>query len=729
MILPVSELNAQQINKQHYSDMKLHLPQALMLAVLSMGICENAVADSASGAINIDYSNYNAETERYDATMTITGPTSDYKPGYTAGIVGAISGLKGDFTVTAPEGSGITTDTRPTWVENSVVNMQGGSLCYLTGGANSDGIVYGDRTINMSGGRVNFLFGSDLILSDTKPEGGYFTSNPDGKPHVSGGNVSINISGGEVTHNLGVGVNFSGPSPLGEYIEANGGISAFAVKGDASITISGDAVIGGASMDEFNAAGGRYASVDGKLTVNIEGGTLNSDLYSGARGAITNADGSIDRSYVGSAEVNISGGQVNADVYGGNSYSGSGGGAGYTKGNVAINISGGTIAGDVYGGGDRDEINGGTKIVLSGGEVTGNVYGAGNKNTVKGSTEIVITGDGTKVDGALYGGGKDGAVVDGDRKLIIETESQLGTVGDFSLINVKKDTTIDKIENAADGTTLRTGAVLTVNSDLTIGSFATNVGQTDEAKLKVNGNLTVNGKQFGDSVNMVAYGQKQSIEVTGKTTIDTAGTSTISNKSQLKTGSLDIHSGLTLNNATIVADEVSVDAAFTILGGASVTSAEAEAPCLMTVNEAGSVTLSDKALIESMALNGGKVTVNGGATTGSLTLSEGVLTFDARLQDAFVDMNGADLTVADGVSIVLLVKDLDAVLDKEIVLFREIGTLDFAQTTITISDGTSSADLAYTVANGNVSITLPEPSTATLSLLALAALAARRRRK
>ncbi len=685
-------------------------------------------AESANGSVNYEYTNYNAETGRSDVEMTITGPVEGYKPCYVAGTVGALKNPNGEVSVTAPAESGITETNRPLWVENATVNMEGGSLCYLTAGASSDGAVYGDRTVNMSGGCVNFLFGSDLILSDTKPSEGYFASNPDQKPMVSSGNVTINVSGGTVTHSLGAGVNFSGPSPLNTYIEENGGISAFAVKGDATINISGTAVIGGGSMDEFNAAGGRYASVDGKLTVNVSGGSVNSDLFCGARGAITNSDGSIDRSYVGSAEVNITGGEINADVYGGNSYSGSGGGAGYTKGNVVVNVSGGVVDGNVYGGGDRDEVQGNTKVVLSGGEITGNVYGAGHKNKVGKDTEILIKGD-VNVGGNLYGGGTDGATVQGARKLTVEAESNLNTVGDFSLINVKKDTTIAKIENAAEGTTLRNGAVLTVNSDLTVSSYATNASQTEQSKLIVNGDFTVNGKNSSDKVHMAAYGLPQSVVVSGKTTIDTASSSTFSNKAILDTASLDIQSSVTLNGkAQIVAEDISVSASLS-LTDAAISSHEGKEPAMLTVLEDGQLTLNANAKIQDLTLDGGKVTVSGKVTAGSITLNEGMLTFDARNNKETVINMGGSLTLSGDVSIVLLVSDLDAVLGKEFVLFEGVDTLDSTTLSVTMTDGTSSAELEYAYDNGKVTTALPEPTTATLSLLALAALAARRRRK
>ena len=475
--------------------MKTHLPKKLLVALLA-AMTTGVLHAEDTPSINISYSEYNAENQRYNATMTITGPlggysANGYTPCYTAGITGAVSSVHKDalYTVTAPEDSGISVDNRPLFVQDATINMSGASLCYLTAGANSNGGVYGAKTINISNGYVNFLFGGDLILSDTKPADGYYAANPDNKPIKSTGPVTINISGGVITHSLGVGVNFSGPSPLNTYIEEHGGVSAFAIGGDATINISGDSVIGGSSMDEFNAAGGRYASVDGKLTVNISGGTINSDLFCGARGAVTNADGSIDRAYVGSAEVNISGGTINADVYGGNSYSGSGGGAGYTKGDTRVTVSGGIINGDVYGGGDRDEIKGSTHVELSGGTITGDVYAGGSGRTngvssiIGGNTTVTLSGSSLNVGGTIYGGGKENCTIAGTQTLNIGTEQTAFTgsikVADFSdIVMVNGSATITQLTAHQNGTALMlgNGTTMTIEGDFAATTITYNGG-------------------------------------------------------------------------------------------------------------------------------------------------------------------------------------------------------------------------------------------------------------
>ena len=468
--------------------MKTHLPKKLLVALLAAMATSAVHADDTAG-VNISYSDYNTETGRYDATMTVSGSLEYPSPFANGGIVGFITAEEDTsvetsyLSVTAPEGSGITKDNRPLFVQDSIVNISGGTVCYLSAGANSNGGVYGNRTINMTGGVVWLMYGSDMLLGNSEPTGGYYADNPENKPIKSTGSVTINISGGAVTNALGVGGVFSGPSPLDAYIEEHGGVSAFAVGGDATINISGDAVIGGSGMDEFNAAGGRYGSVDGKLTVNVKGGTINSDLYCGARGAVINSDGSKDRAYVGASEINISAGTVNADVYGGNSYTSNGGGAGYTKGDSRIVISGGTIDGTVYGGGDRDEIQGSTSIELSGGTITGDVYAGGANSIVGGDTSVTVSGDSLQVSGTIYGGGKGTCTIGGSQTLNIGTEDSAysGTlkVADFTDINMVNGTaTIAQLTTHAEGTTLTlgSGTTLRIESDFTAEAIIYNGG-------------------------------------------------------------------------------------------------------------------------------------------------------------------------------------------------------------------------------------------------------------
>lgn len=163
---------------------------------------------------------------------------------------------------------------------------------------------------------------------------------------------------------------------------------------------------------------------------------------------------------------------------------------------------------------------------------------------------------------------------------------------------------------------------------------------------------------------------------------------------------------------------------------------------------AGTLSLQDKALLSADTLivkSGAAVEVVGGAQLEAATtfnLTEAVTlaaTIDADLvmeaNSSFtivggaVDMNGHDITIADGVTINYLVNDLNAILDIEQVLFENIGALNANELEIMFTDGTNYSKVEYEVKGNAVVAVIPEPTTATLSLLALAALAARRRRK
>ena len=372
-----------------------------------------ASMSTAYATATIDYTNLDSATGRYDAEMTITGGSRE-----TAGNVGIISS-------TQPTLSGLPAGSdRPLFINKSVINMEDGYVCFLTPDANGNGAVYGEKIINMTGGSVDRLGGGVITEGNNYPTSsdplktGYYNSNTNGCPIKTTEKVTINVSGGEV-FNLHGGAQFgtsadqdpnystelaaSGLDAIEQYILSHGGVEAFAVGGDVEINISGTAHI----TAELHGGGGRYGSVDGKVTINITGGNVDGEAYGGARGSITDNNGIVEngRPYVNETEINISGGEHKADFYGGNSFSSSGGGSGYIKTNANVNISGGTIHGNVYGGGDRDLVEGNTAVVVSGGTIDKDVYGGGEGGIVGGNSLVVLqAGD---VKGEIYGSGKD----------------------------------------------------------------------------------------------------------------------------------------------------------------------------------------------------------------------------------------------------------------------------------------------------------------------------------
>lgn len=126
-----------------------------------------AVMCTAYADVNITYTAADSSTGLRDAVMTIKDDNSNGYTVYTAGIVGGVTKTSGsnayseiptDFTVSSPDNA-FTPTTRPIEVRNSVINLESGYVDYLIGGSNGDGAVHGTRTINMTGGKVDWLFG------------------------------------------------------------------------------------------------------------------------------------------------------------------------------------------------------------------------------------------------------------------------------------------------------------------------------------------------------------------------------------------------------------------------------------------------------------------------------------------------------------------------------------------------------------------------------------------
>ena len=151
-------------------------------------------------------------------------------------------------------------------------DVYGGGLGRVASGEGSSAVtavaanVYGDVTVNVTGGTARDVFGANNIK---------------GAPT---GVVAVNING---TAEAGI-----------RNVYGGGNQAAYA--GSPTVTVSGGTV----TNDVYG--GGLSADVAGTVTVNIQGGTVTRDVYGG--GALANTGGST---------VNIIGGTVTHDIYGG----------------------------------------------------------------------------------------------------------------------------------------------------------------------------------------------------------------------------------------------------------------------------------------------------------------------------------------------------------------------------------------------------------------------------
>ncbi|MBR3694708.1 MAG: hypothetical protein IKL98_00545, partial [Akkermansia sp.] len=396
-------------------------------------------------------------------------------------------------------------------------------------------------------------------------------------------------------------------------------------------------------------------------------------------------------------------------------------------------IKDGTINGDVYGGGKGGTVSKNVTMTLEGGTVNGNVYAAGNGDVING--DVTLTIKDTKVTGGIYAGGVD-STVKGEKKLVLNTASNIDTLSGFSTITFQKDTTVEKIENAQNGTTLKVQANGTVKTDLKVKSLELNQYNGYDT-LTVKGNLETSGGTL-----TVVNGN--TLNVSGTTTLN-AGTGANEINGTLKTDKLVVNGitqGSTKIAGTLRADEIEVNHTFSLLSGSI--SALDSADALMTVNEGGKIvqqgceidlkTVVQGGTIETyrgnfadLTLESGVLDIKGNTGVESLTLNGGEIVYRG---DYSIDLNRGALVIDEDVTFKFFVESLDAV-DETLELFTNVGenSTGLNGIEVMITDKTGNTQ-AYTtkISNGTVVATIPEPMTATMSLLALAALAARRRR-
>lgn len=183
---------------------------------------------------------------------------------------------------------------------------------------------------------------------------------------INGGQVGIdadhpgNIHGGGYGAGTSVGGNVT--VTLGDTPATTGGA-----------TVYGN-VYGGSALGDVNTNG------TNTTTVTLNRGTVNGNLFGGALGVGADVNGKIT--------VDIKGGTVTEGVYGG------GDAAAYipNSNHPVVNMSGGN-AGNVFGGGRgaTADVTGNPQVTLSGtATVTGNVYGGGNAADVTGNTNVIL---------------------------------------------------------------------------------------------------------------------------------------------------------------------------------------------------------------------------------------------------------------------------------------------------------------------------------------------------
>lgn len=271
--------------------------------------------------------------------------------------------------------------------------VEAGSVFGIGNGRNDNGFI---GSMNNS----NVIIDGDAIINRNVYGGGNYGAA--GQSGSSGtGTTKIAIHGGDVKGSVYGGGN-------------NNGAGSTSVNNNITIT-----------MDDGKVRGSVYGGsrtkgvVYGSTTVNIEAGTVYTDVYGGGEGGYdsNNAPGTYLRDNV---TVNIGtsegGPQINGSVYGGSAYgtvnATSNNPAANTGKSVNVTVNNGNIIGSVFGGAKGSSTNtpyiaGNITVTVNDGTI-GNVFGGFDQAGSPKANDVVNIHDGTIVN--VYGGGNETSI-------------------------------------------------------------------------------------------------------------------------------------------------------------------------------------------------------------------------------------------------------------------------------------------------------------------------------
>lgn len=298
-------------------------------------------------------------------------------------------------------------------LNDTYINIKGGSIDYVIGGAGASA-TYGNRIINHTGGTVNYsIFGGSNGY--TGSDSGSYQGTLDGNTFIYvGGNAivgsddavnnNLTIFGAEAGSVFGIGNGNSNSSKIGTANSSN-------IIIDSSATIKRNVYGGG----NYGAVG--INATSSTTSIKLLNGTVYGSIYGGG-----NNNGSGATNVKSNISITMDDGLVMGSVYGGSRTKG------IVYGSVNVSILGGVINNDVYGGGEggySTSTNYGTYItdnvsVLIGKDgkalnIKGNVYGGSAFGSVNGTTSTTqydsslstsVTVNNGIIVGSVFGGGK-----------------------------------------------------------------------------------------------------------------------------------------------------------------------------------------------------------------------------------------------------------------------------------------------------------------------------------
>ena len=441
------------------------------------------------------------------------------------------------------------------------INVKGGEIGVIFGGA-SYGTTYGNRIINVTGGKIrNSVFGGSngAYLSGTSKavmESSTFI-------HI-GGDAEIGSDSSTLTFSYGNTTYPNSAIESGSIFGAGNGQSGaddVGIVKNSVIVVDGEATIKGNVY-----GGGNYGRIglnntDSTAKIYVSGGEVKGSVYGGGNNngsgvsgrdstvTINMTDGDVDGSvyggsrakgYIyGSANVNIIGGTVNKDVYGGGEggFSSSSSPGTFVQKNVNVtigdNTSGPSISGSVYGGSAYGTVNATTtnanlsnyttNVTVNKGNITGSVFGGAKGSStytpyVSGNITVDING-GTIT--SVYGGFDEAGKPKGSSTVYIDGGTVGNAYGGGNKTSI--DTTDIYLRNGTVTTNVyggsnQTGTVLTSNVHVS-GGQATNVyGGNNAGGTCSQTNVTITGGTISSTV----YGGGNEAEA-GSTNVNISG--------------------------------------------------------------------------------------------------------------------------------------------------------------------------------------------------------------
>ena len=300
------------------------------------------------------------------------------------------------------------------------------------------------------------------------------------------------------------------------------------------------------------------------VNINVQGGNV-SGIFGGLYG------GSVDNTVT----ITVDGKDATVGkIYGGTYNRGTTNGTytGYVESSHIV-LNEGTV-GSIYGGGQYNAgssvVKNGTLIELNGGTVTGNVYGAGVNDKVYGGTHVVLSGDDAKVLGDIYGAGTTGnEVQSGDRVITFDDYGDVNwnQIKDFNVVELTGGTSTTLGEDADH--TLSTDfekVVISGPSTTVTGKIghAVELDITKDCWVELDGPLTTKaGSEIEDNTT-------KDIVIHGNATFN--GTS-IKNSTIVADGNsnIEVLDGSTVTNANLVAADGNVSFDHSTMNGGEIT--------------------------------------------------------------------------------------------------------------------------------------------------------------